>query len=84
MGTPEKSWDELLQTLTPSARQTAAAAKNAKVRVARAISERDEASAVLRAHIRTLHHKHGLTPNRIATILGYSRNRVVDLLTPRR
>ena len=79
-----KTWDELLQELTPSARATAAQARNAKIRLQRARAEVTEASAVMRRHMRTLHHRHGLTPNKIATLLDYSRNVVVEYLERKR
>ena len=79
-----KTWDEQLRELPAGARPAAAAARNAKLRVAQATAQRDEQSAILRRHIRTLHHKYDLTPNRIANLLGYSRTRVKDLLVPKR
>lgn len=79
-----KTWDEMLRELPAPARQTAAAARNAKIRVQAATNLRDEAASVLRRHVRTLHHKHGLTANGIANLLGYSRTRVKDLIEARR
>lgn len=75
-----KTWEEIASEYPATVREVIARARNSKVRVSQRRQEMIDESAVLRSHVRALHYKHKLTPNRIADILEISRSWAVDLL----
>ena len=76
----EKTYDELLMALDPKIRPAVAKARNTQLRARKAQETWYTESREFRAHIRSLHHRHGMSKAEIGRVLGISKTRVSQLL----
>ncbi len=78
--TTDLTLDEQLMALPQYARPTAAAARNAAIRVREHRENMLTESKKLKAHVRTLHNRHGVSKYRIALLLEVSETRISDII----
>ena len=79
----EATRERQFNQLPLQARTDIAQARNVRSRMLAKREEWLKESELFKSLVRRLHHTHKLTPNKIALLLGLSRDRIVDIIEQR-